>query len=157
MHRPSRRLDETNQICGVAVEENSRTSTAVVGALGARESVFRPTVWGTVGVEQGVLLLKAEPRFVVLGEVHDLGGMVTVVGLVGCAVVVVTLGEDENVVTFTEGVLEDGSGPQVDVGVATGGLVGGRTVEIPDTELTNIGDFLVNGLYEDDQTTGQGI
>jgi hypothetical protein len=118
--------------------------TAVVGALGARESTFRPTVWGTVDVEQGVLLLKTEPGFVVLREVHDLGGMVTVIGLVGSAVVVVTLGEDDDVVTFTEGVLEDGSGPQVDIGVATGGLVGGGTVEIPDTQLTDIGDFLIN-------------
>ena len=146
MHRPSRRLDGTNQICEVAIGENSRTSTAVVRALGARESVFRPTVWGTIDVEQGVLLLKTEPGFVVLGEVHNLGGMVAVVGLVGSAVVVVTLGEHEDVVTFTEGVLEDGSGPQVDIGVATGGLVGGRTIEVPDTQLTNIGDFLVNSL-----------
>ena len=157
MHRPSRRLDETNQICGVAVEENSRTSTAVVRALRAGESVFRPTVWGTVDVEQGVLLLKTEPGFVILGEVHDLGGMVTVVGLVGSAVVVVTLGEDEDVVTLTEGILEDGSGPQVDIGVATRGLVGGRTVEIPDTQLSDISDFLVHSLYDNNQTTHQGI
>ena len=93
----------------------------------------------------------------VFGEVHDLGGMVTVVGLVRSAVVVVTLGEDEDVVTFSEGVLEDGSRPQVDIGVATRGLVGGRTVEIPYTQLTNIGDFLVNSLYDISQTTYQGI
>ena len=93
----------------------------------------------------------------VLGEVHNLGSMVAVIGLVGSAVVVVTLGEDEDVVTFTEGVFEYGSGPQVDIGVASRGLVGGRTVEIPDTQLTNVGDFLVNSLYDNGQTTHQGI
>ena len=91
----------------------------------------------------------------ILSEVHDLGGVVAVVGLVGSAVVVVTLGEDENVVTTTEGVLEDSSGPQVDVGVAAGSLIGGRTIEIPNTQLTDVGDFLVNGLYSDSQTACQ--
>ena len=47
----------------------------------------------------------------------------TVVSLVGCAVIVVSLGEDENVVATTEGVLEDGSWSEVDVGVMTGSLV----------------------------------
>jgi hypothetical protein len=51
------------------------------------------------------------------------------------------------------GILEDGSWPQVDVGVTTRGLVGGRTIEIPDTQLTDVGDFLVNGLYDDGRTT----
>jgi hypothetical protein len=90
---------------------------------------------------------------VFLGKVHDLGSVVTVVGLVGSAIVVVTLSEDEDVVTATEGVLENGSGPQVDIGVATRSLVGGRTVEIPDTELTNVGDFLVDGASLGTETT----
>ena len=155
MRRPSRRLDETNQdLCGVDdVGGNSRTGTAVVRALGTGESTFRPTEWGTVDVEQGVLLFKTEPGFMVLGEVHNLGGMVAVVGLVGSAIVVVTLGEDEDVVTATEGVLEDGRGPQVDIGVATRGLVGGGTIEIPDTQLADIGNFLINSLYDNGQTT----
>ena len=75
-----------------------------------------------------------------------------VVGLVRSTVVVVTLGEDEDVVTTTEGVLEDGSGPQVDVGVATRSLIGGRAVEIPDSQLANVGHFFINGLYGDGQT-----
>jgi len=127
--------------------------TAVVGALGTRETALRPTERGTVDVEQGVLLLKTEPGFVFLGKVHNLGGVVTVVSPVGSAVVVVALGEDEDVVTTTEGVLEDGSGPQVDIRVAAGSLVGGGTVEIPDTQLTNVGDFLVNGTSLGTETT----
>ena len=124
--------------------------------MGTREPVLRPTVWGTIDVEQGVLLLKTEPGLVVLGEVHDFGGMVTVVGLVGSAVVVIALGKDEDVVTTTEGVLEDGRGPQVDIGVATGSLVGGRTVEIPDTQLANVGDLLINSLCGGGQMTCRG-
>jgi hypothetical protein len=89
----------------------ARTSTAVVRALGTRETALWPTEWGTVDVEQAVLLLKTEPGFLFLGEFHNLCGMVTMVGLVGSAIVVVTLGEDEDIITTTEGVLEDGSGP----------------------------------------------
>ena len=131
----------------------AHTGTAVVGTLGSREATFWPAVWGTVDIEQGVFLLETEPGFVLLGLFHNLGGVVTVVSLVGSAVVVVALGKDENVVTATEGVLEDGSRPQVDVGIATGSLVGGRTVEIPGTQLAKIGDFFINGLYGGGQTT----
>ena len=134
----------------------ARTSTAIVGALGTRETTLGPTVRSTVDVEQGVLLLKTEPGFLILGELHDLGGVVTVVGLVGSAVVVVALGKDEDVFATTERILEDGGGPQVNVGVATRSLAGGRAVKVPNTQLTDIGDFLVNGLYADSQTIRQG-
>lgn len=72
--------------------------------------------------------------------------MMTVVGPVGGSVVVVGLGEDKYVISTTEGVLEDGGGSEVDVRVVAGGLVGGRAVEIPDTKLTDVGDFLRHGL-----------
>lgn len=39
----------------------------------------------------------------------------TEVGLVRGAIVVVALGEDKDVVTATEGILEDGSGAEVDI------------------------------------------
>lgn len=45
------------------------------------------------------------------------------VGPVGGTVVVVGLCEDENVVTTTEGVLEDGGWTEVDIGVMTRSLV----------------------------------
>ena len=72
--------------------------------------------------------------------------MVAVVGPVGGAVVVVALGEDEDVVAAAEGILEDGGGAEVDIGVVARSLVGGGTVEVPDTEGTDIGDLLVDGL-----------
>lgn len=64
--------------------------------------------------------------------------MITIVGLVRGTVVVVALCKDENVVAASEGVFEDGSGTQIDIGVVTGGLIGGGTIEVPDTELADI-------------------
>ena len=134
-----------------------RTSAAVVGTLGTGETALGPAVWSAISVFQHVLLLEAEPGLQVLSEFHDLGGMVAVVGFVGSAVVVVALGEDEDVIAATEGILEDGSRPQIDIGVATGSLVGGRTVEVPNTQLTDVGNFVVNGLrqWSDDTSTGR--
>jgi hypothetical protein len=69
----------------------------------------------------------------------------TIVSLVRGTVIVVALGKDENVVTASEGVFEDGSGTKIDIGVFTGGLIGGGTVEVPDTKLANISNFLAHG------------
>lgn len=70
------------------------TSTAVIGALGSRETAFGPPIGRTVSVEEGVLLLETEPGDLLLCLLHDLGSMVTVVGPVGGAVIVVGLCED---------------------------------------------------------------
>jgi len=86
------------------------TDTAVVRALGSRETHLGPSVDLAVGIEEGVLLLETEPRLVLLGRVHDLLGVRSVVGLVDGTVVVVALAEDEDVVTATERVLEHGDG-----------------------------------------------
>ena len=86
--------------------------------------------------------------------------MVTEVGLVGGSVVVVGLAKDEDVVTATEGVLEDGGGAEVDVRVVARGLVGRGTVEIPDAKLADIGDLLANGLergYQARNAVKQGV
>lgn len=114
--------------------------------MGTRETALGPTVGGAVHVEEGVLLLDTEPGLDVLGLVHDLLGMVAVVGAVRGAVVVVALGENEDVLTATERILEDGSGTEVDVRVAPGGLVGRGTVKVPDTEVVDAGDLLGHGL-----------
>lgn len=77
--------------------------------------------------------------------------MVAVVGPVGGAVVVVGLGEDQDVGSTAEGVLEDGGGPEVDVRVVTGSLVGGGTVKVPDAELADVGDGLAEGLQKEEE------
>lgn len=119
----------------VTGEHPAGTDTTVIGALGTGETHLGPAKDLAVGVKEGVLLLETEPWDLlfarggarqkvsntrgraamsehsthVLGEVHLLLGVVPVVGGVGATVVVVALAEDEDVVTATERVLEDGS------------------------------------------------
>lgn len=69
-----------------------------------------------------------------------------VVELVGAAIGVPGLAEDEDVVTLAEGVGEDSARAEVDIGVVTGGLAGRGTVEVPLGELVNALDGLGEGL-----------
>ena len=122
------------------------TSTAVVGTLGTGEAALGPAVRSAICVEEGIFLLQTEPRDILLREVHNLGGVVAVVGLVRGAIVVVALCEDEDVIATAEGVLEDGGGTEVDVGVVARGLVGGRAVKVPDAEGPDVRNLLGDGL-----------
>ena len=70
------------------------TDTTVVRALWSWETALWPTVWLSIGVEEGVLLLDTEPRILLLGLVHGLLGVVAVVGLVRRAVAVVAFRDD---------------------------------------------------------------
>lgn len=70
------------------------TDTAVVGALRSRVTVLGPAIGTVVEVEQGVLLLKTEPRLVLGVSLHQLGALVAVVVLVGGAIVVQALGKN---------------------------------------------------------------
>jgi len=107
------------------------TDTAVVRTLRAGETALWPAENLTVDVEKGVLLLDTEPRVLVGVGFHDLLGFVTEVCLVGGAVGVVGLAENELVVALAEGVGKDGDGDQDDVGIVTGSLIGGGTVKVP--------------------------
>lgn len=71
-----------------------------------------------------------------------------VVVLVGGAVGVPALSQDDDVGGATEGVGEDGAGAEVDVGVVTGGLLGGGAVEVPDREVLGLPLLLVECLEE---------
>lgn len=112
----------------------------------AGETAFGPTEWLVVEIHEGVLLLETEPGNNVLCLVHDLLGVRAVVCAVGGAVVVVALGHDEDVVTAAEGVLEDGGGAEIDVGIIARGLVGGGAVKVPDAQLADVLDGLAHGL-----------
>jgi len=70
----------------------------------------------------------------------------TVVGSIWGAIVVVSFCKHKDVVPTTERVLEDGSRTEIYVRVMSGGLVCGRTIEVPYTEGANIGNLLVHGL-----------
>lgn len=122
------------------------TSTAVVGTLRAGETAFWPTVWLIVGIEKGIFLFETKPWLVFLGFIKDLLGMMAMVGAVWSAVVVVGLCENKDVVAATERVFEDGGGTEVDIGIVTGGLICGRTIEVPNAELADVGNLLANGL-----------
>jgi len=131
---------------GVGGEKDLHTNTAVIRTLGTREASLGPTEWLVVGIKEGILLLEAEPWLVFLDSIHHLLRVVTVVSPVRSTIVVVGLGEDENVVATTEGVSEDGSWAKVDIGIVARCLVRGRPIEVPDTETANVLDLLVDGL-----------
>jgi hypothetical protein len=124
----------------------SRTNTAIVGTLRTRETTFWPTEGLVIRVKEGVLLLETEPGFLFLDGIHHLFGVVTVVSPVWGAVVVVALGEDEDVVAAAEGVPEDSGWAKVDIGIAARCLVGGGTIKVPDAEATDVFDLLGDGL-----------
>jgi len=68
----------------------------------------------------------------------------TEVELVGCSIRIPGLAENEDVIATAERISEDSNRAEVDIGVVTGSLAGGRTVKVPFREL--IDGF--NGLGE---------
>lgn len=114
--------------------------------MSARETATGPAIWPAVSAEESVLLLKTEPELLLGVGLHQAGGIVAVVELVGAAIGVPGLAENEDVVTLAEGVGEDSDGAEVDIGVVTGGLAGGGTIEVPLGELLDGLDGLGEGL-----------
>ena len=98
------------------------SNTTVVRTLRSGETTLGPSERLTVRVEKSVLLLETEPRLLLADQVHVLLAKVPVV--VGCRRTVgeVTGTQDKDVVTSTERVGEDGTGPQEDVRVGAGCL-----------------------------------
>jgi hypothetical protein len=122
------------------------SDTAVVGALGTRETALGPAIGCTELVEKGVLLLETEPGLLALVGLHELVALMSVVVLVRGAVRVPAFAEDEDVVTATERIGKDGDRAEVDIGVVAGGLGGRRTVEVPLREILNGVDLFAQSL-----------
>lgn len=122
------------------------TDGAVVWALWTWETALGPAIWPTIGVEEGVLLLKTEPWLLILVGLHDSVALVTVVVLIWGAVWVPGLADDENVWRLANWVWEDSNGSEVDVGVVAWGLSGGRAVEVPFWEVLRARWLLEEGL-----------
>lgn len=144
---------DTGVQAGLVVSLNDVTAvdlagsdTAVVRALGTGETTLGPAVWPSVGAKEGVFLLKTEPEVLAGVSLHQLGSFVAVVELVGGSIGVPGLTEDKDVLSLAEGVREDSNGANVDIGVVTGGLAGGGTVEVPLRELVDGGDSLGESL-----------
>ena len=87
-------------------------------------------------------MLEAEPGLVLGMGGHELGTLVAIVELVGCAIVVPALGEDENVGAETNGVGEDGNGLQVHIRVLAGRLAGGGAIKVPYREVGRVPFFI---------------
>lgn len=59
----------------------------------------------------------------------------TVVGPVWSAVTVVSLRKNKDVVAATEGILEDRSRAEIDIGIIPRRLIGRGAIKVPDAEL----------------------
>jgi hypothetical protein len=99
----------------ITAEDLAGTNTTVVWALWSWVAVYWPSVWSVGHVEEGVLLLKTEPRLLVLVRLHELGSLVAVVELVWGSIGVPALAEDEDVWVIAQWVGEDGDGAEIDV------------------------------------------
>jgi len=130
------------------------TDTAVVRALSTRETTTGPAVRPAISAEESVFLFQTKPEVFLGVDLHQAVGLMTVVELVGGSIGIPGLAEDEDVVTLTEGVREDGDGTEVDIGVVTGGLAGGGAVEVPFGELVDRGDRLGESLCLATAATG---
>ena len=122
------------------------TDTTVVRTLGTGETATGPAVGPPIGTEESVLLLQTEPEALAGVSLHQTVGIMTVVELVGASIGIPGLTEDKDVVTLAEGVGVVSDGAKVDIGVVTGGLVGGGTVKVPLRELINTRDGLEESL-----------
>ena len=122
------------------------SNTTVVGALGAGEAALGPAVWPSVGAKQRVLLLQTKPEVLLLVDLHQALSLVAEVELVGGAVGVPGLAEDEDVVTAAEGVGVHGTRAEVDVGVLARGLARRGAVKVPLGKLVDTRHDLVDGL-----------
>jgi len=103
--------------------------------LRSGETTSGPAVRSVITAQQGVLLLQTEPGLVVGILVHHLHAVVAEVELVGCAIGVPALSENDDVGRAAEGIGVDGAGAEVDVRVLAGSLVGGGTIKVPDGEV----------------------
>ena len=93
-------------------------------------------------------MLQAEPGLVHGVRLHQLRALMTVVELVGRAVVIPALGEHENVGTQPDRVWEDGDGSEVDIRVLAGGLACRGTVKVPYREGLRSPFLRFKGLWD---------
>lgn len=112
--------------------------TAIVWSLWRGETASGPAVWSSLFVHEGVLLLDTEPGLMGLVLLGKLGGLVSVIELVGSSVILPTFGHDDDVIPTTERVLPELDGSEEDVGVIALGLTCGGTVKVPFFEFGDV-------------------
>ena len=89
--------------------------TTVVRSLRPRETLLGPAIRSAVKTEEGVFLLETKPWLLLGVGLHEAGAVMSVVELVGGAIVVPTLAEHENVIAATEWIGVDFDRSEVDV------------------------------------------
>ena len=89
--------------------------TTVVWSLRAWETLLGPAIRSAIKTKEGVFLLKAKPWLLLGIGLHEAGAVMTVIELVGGAIVVPTLAENENVIAATERIGIDLNRSEVDV------------------------------------------
>ena len=124
----------------ISAEDLSGTNTTVVWTLWAWETSDWPAIWSVVHVKKGVFLLEAEPWLVDCVGLHELSALIAVVELIGGAVSIPALSDDQNVRGTTEWVGKDGDGSEVHIGIVAWSLSGRATIEVPFWEILNLED-----------------
>ena len=119
----------------IATKDFAGADTAVIWALGSGEAILGPAKGMQIVVEQSVLLLDAEPRLVLAGQLHGFQAGSAVVGLARFLVVLVGVAENESVVAQVKGIPVDSHRIEVDVRVAALGLVSRAAVIVPNRQF----------------------
>ena len=99
----------------ISAVDLARSYTAVIWSLRAWETLLGPAIRSAVKTKEGVFLLETKPWLLLGIGLHEAGAVMTVIELVGGAIVVPTLAEHENVVAATEGIGVDFDRSEVDV------------------------------------------
>lgn len=99
----------------ISAVDLARSYTTVVWSLWPWETLLGPAIRSAVKTKEGVFLLEAKPWLLLGIGLHEAGAVMTVVELVGGAIVVPTLAKHENVVAATEGIGVDFDRSEVDV------------------------------------------
>lgn len=89
--------------------------TTVIWTLGPWKTLLGPAIRSTVETKQGVFLLKTKPWLLLGVGLHKSGAVMTVVELVGRAIVIPALAQNEDVVATTEWIGEDFDRSEIDV------------------------------------------
>merc|ERR1719285_888755 len=99
------------------------TNSAIVGALGSRETILGPSEGVTILVKKGVLLLNSKPWVVVLGLLHHLCALLPLVRLSLLLVILVRLTHHHDVLATSEGVWVEFDRVKVGIRVGSFSLV----------------------------------
>ena len=112
--------------------------TAIVWPLRSRKASFWPTIGPTIETKQGVFLLKTEPRLLRCVCLHQPRGLMTVVELIGSAIMIPGFAENEDVLPTSERIGIDGNRAKIDIRVVTRGLTARGSIKIPFRKLFDI-------------------